>query len=324
MKLSLVFGCILLAGQCAWSGTITHQSGISQIEISGVLQVESTDAKDDGLVSVYALWGTQDTPEARTAARSGAQEMAVNARIDDKFRYSATDFSNVLSQASYIINVEPESLFVRNSGLSFVLPASYLEVTSTAEIPYITLETVLIADLRLCLAIACSSSDAIFHMQANLDASHRNFNWSVSVDGDPTLDLTSLRNPTVTDMGVGTFTRTVNVVFPTFEGHVDGRIVPVGSPVTVEYIMQVRARGFGATNIGIAAINDPFLLSTDPVHLAHSVTLTLTQAEANVPEPRSFLLCLVPLGLLLWRRLEAARVCDPKESSPRGSGKTHD
>ena len=198
MKNRLALGWILLVGQCAWAGVITHQSGISQVEIGCVLQVESTDAKDDGRVSVYALWGSQTTPEARTAARSGSHEMAVNARIDDKLRFSNTDFSTVLSQSTYTVNVDPDNLFVRHAGLSFVLPASYLEVTSTGEIS-VTLETVLLADLRLCFATACSSTDAIFHMQANLDASYRAFNWAAVVEGDSSLDLTPLRNPTVTD-----------------------------------------------------------------------------------------------------------------------------
>ena len=209
MKNRLALGWILLVGQCAWTGVITHQSGISQIEIGGLRQVESTDAKNDGRVSVYALWGSRNTPEARTAARSGSHEMAVNARIDDKLRFSNTDFSTVLSQSTYTVNVDPDNLFVRHAELDFVLPASYLEITSTAEIPFISLATVLLVDLRLCFETACSSTDAIFHMQANLDASYQAFNWSAVADGHSSLDLTPLRNPTVTD--THGFARPVNV-----------------------------------------------------------------------------------------------------------------
>src|SRR5215475_12222188 len=97
---------MVLAAVYAQAATIvTTQSGVSQVEIAGIKQVESSDAKTDGFVSVFAIWGTQSTPEARTAARSGAHEMAANARIDDKGQFSRTNFSTVLSQASYSISL---------------------------------------------------------------------------------------------------------------------------------------------------------------------------------------------------------------------------
>ncbi|MBI3683416.1 MAG: hypothetical protein HY235_23835 [Acidobacteria bacterium] len=136
----------------------TTQSGISQIEIAGSLVTESSDAKTDGFVSVFALFGSLTTPEARTAARSGAHEMAVNAKPDDKFLFSFTDFSNVLSQAYYSIESAPENVFLNHGALDFVLPASYLEVTSNAESPRNEVEAVLLADLRVCFSSLCPST----------------------------------------------------------------------------------------------------------------------------------------------------------------------
>jgi hypothetical protein len=116
---------MLLAAVCSRAAQIvTTQSGISQVEIAGIRVAESSDAKTDGFVSVFALWGTQSTPEARTAARSGSHEMAANARIDDKMQFSRTDFSTVLSQASYSIQLAADNLFVHDAVVDFVLPPS--------------------------------------------------------------------------------------------------------------------------------------------------------------------------------------------------------
>ena len=170
--------------------------------------------------------------------------MAANARIDDKLMFSRTNFSTVLSQASYSITLAADNLFVRNAVVDFVLPPSYLEVTSTAEVPFIALDTVLLADLRVCFAVACTLSDTRFHLQANLEASYQNFNWAANATGDSSLDLTPLRNSTITDVGGGrtNFLRTTNVAFPLFQGHLDLGVVPNGTPLTLEYIMQARVR----------------------------------------------------------------------------------
>jgi len=82
----------------------------------------------------------------------------------------------------------------------------------------------------------------------------------------------------------------VNVGFSAYTGHLDLGIIPVGSPVTVEYIMQTRASGVGVGNIAIAAINDPFLLDTDPVQPG-----ALTFVASPVPEPGTGLLSLLGL-----------------------------
>ena len=86
-------GLLLLVPNLATAGPIvmTYQSGISQVEIGHVTVAESSDADNNGRVSVFAITGTRTTPEARTAARSSSTEMAANARIDDKLTFSRTD-----------------------------------------------------------------------------------------------------------------------------------------------------------------------------------------------------------------------------------------
>jgi len=52
--------------------------------------------------------------------------MAANARIDDKGRYSRTNFSTVLSQASYSITLAADNLFVHQAVVDFLVSAAKL------------------------------------------------------------------------------------------------------------------------------------------------------------------------------------------------------
>jgi hypothetical protein len=303
---SLGFVLLVTSHAGATPIVITTQSGISQVEIANVKVAESSDAQTDGSVSVFAISGTQTTPEARTAARSSPTGIAANARIDDKGRFSRTDWSLVLSQADYDITLAPDNVFVNDAIIDFVLPLSYMEVTSNAETRQAMLNASFLADLRICFANACTSSDSVFHIQANLEASWEHFSWSVIATGDPQLDLTPLRNPTITDDGTGGFLRTTNVEFPMFHGHLDLGRVPVGLPVTAEYVMQARTWGPGFSNIAISSMNDPFLLATDPIQQFAPLTLTLSPEDDPtspdpIPEPASLLLCATGVALGLRR-----------------------
>src|SRR5215831_4801063 len=92
------------------------------------------------------------------------------------------------------------------------------------------------------------------------------------------------------------------VTFPLFQDHLDLGIVPNGTPLTLEYIMQARASGLGDTNIGISSINDPFVLSADPVQRFDPLTLTVTDIAADVPEPGTWLLCLSGVAIPVFQR----------------------
>src|SRR5437016_13809305 len=213
------------------------------------------DAKTDGRVSVFAISGTQSTPEARTAARSSSQEIAANARIDDKLKFSGTDFSLVLSQANYNPQLAPDNAFVRHASIDFVLPPSYLEITSSIELPNASLDTVFLGDLRVCFAVACGPTDSVFHIQADLEASASSQAHSATVTGNPQLDLTPLLNPVLTFTDAG-FLHTWNLAFPLYQGHLDMGTVPPGTPLTVEYLLQARASGVLRANIAISSVND--------------------------------------------------------------------
>jgi hypothetical protein len=299
--LCLAFAVVAPDGPLAAAVIRTEQSGSSSIEVGGVEVERSGDAAVDGRVSVFAIEGTFTTPESRTAARASASEIAVNAKLDDKHLFSGTPWTLTLSQAVYTIRADSSAL-VSRAELDFHLPPAYLEVTSNAEFAQSTLEVTLQAQLAVCFQSSCGASDARFFLQDILEASYQSYQHGPNVRGDPSLDLAPLRNPTVTDTGFGQgFYRTVNVSFPEFSGHLDLGLVPAGDPITVEYLLQVRASGIGRDNVAIAAINDPFTLATDPVRLGAPLVLSLTE----IPEPGTAALVAVGGGLLAALRRRA-------------------
>jgi hypothetical protein len=97
-------------------------------------------------------------------------------------------------------------------------------------------------------------------------------------------------------LGPDFFLRTTTIDFPAFHGHLDLGLIPAGVPLTVEYQMQARGSGLLLANIGLAAINDPFLLSTDPVQPGVALDLAVAPA-APVPAPATWMLLLAGLAL---------------------------
>ena len=278
----------------------TVQSGSSTIRIDGAIVADESDAKNDGRVSTVAIFGNANTPEVRTAARSSFDgELAANVRMDDKNRFSFTRVTETISAATLAIHSAPDNALLRRASLDFVLPPSFMEVTSNAELPLNALEMVLLADLRVCLGTICGLSDSRFSFQSALTASWQGFQNNVQASGDPQLDLDPLRNPLVSDNGGPNqgFLRTTTIDFDAFHGHLDLGLVPASSPLTVEYQLQARGSGQLAANIGLAGINDPFLLDSDPVQ-AGILTLTFEPAVAAVPEPQTWALLVGGLALM--------------------------
>ena len=291
----------------------TVQSGTSTISIDGNIVADQSDAATDGRVSVTAFFGNVNTPEVRTAARSAFNgELAANVRMDDKNQFSFTNVTETISAATLAFHFPPDNALLRRASLDFTLPPSFMEVTSNAELPDNELEMVLFADLRVCFATICGLGDSRFGFQSILTASWRGFTHSTAANGDPTLDLDPLRHPVITD-NPGGFLRTTTLDFAAFHGHLDLGLVPTTAPLTVEYQLQTRGRGRMAANIGLAGINDPFVLDTDPVQ-AGALTLTFTPVAA-VPQPRTWVLVGGGFALVsLARRSGAGRT---RKSSPR-------
>jgi len=279
----------------------TEQAGVSTIRVNFAIVAEDSAATIDDRVSVFAIFGGPTTPEVRTAARSSfTGELAANVRMDDKSEFSFTPVETI-SSATLIVHVAPDSVFVRRAELDFFLPPSFLEVTSNAELPGNALEMSILADLRVCFATFCGGGDSQFNFQSRLTASWLSFTEFSSATGNASLDLTPLQNPTVTEVsGPLDFLRTVTLDFPAFQGHLDLGLIPPGLPLRVEYQMQARGEGVLAHNIGLSAINDPFLLSTDPVSPGVAMTLALGP-PTTVPGPATLILLMAGLGVTAAR-----------------------
>ena len=262
----------------------TVQSGASTVRVNGNIVADDSDAQTGGRVSTVAIFGTASTPEVRTAARSAFNgELAANVRMDDKNRFSHTNVTETISAATLSYHSAPDNALLRHASLDFTLPPSFVEVTNFGEVPSNALEMVLFADLRVCFATICSSGDSLFGFQSILTASFQSFAWSASATGDPSLNLDALRHPVITDGITAPFERTTTLDFAAFHGHLDLGLVPAGSPLTVEYQLQTRGSGVLLANIGLAGINDPFILDTDPVSAA---ALALTLGPYNYPAIR--------------------------------------
>jgi hypothetical protein len=287
----------IIAVVTASAAGITSQSASSYIEAGGTEQARQDVASTNGFASSQAIWPAgNNIPQGRTAARSGDTEIAANAGVfSDLFTMRPIDLA--LSQATYIVQLPP-ILTPQTAALQVYLPPSYVEIVNNAELQFNEMHALFFAELRVCLTATCTIGDRQFYFQVNADGSYRNMNHSIQVSGNPSLDLSPLQNPTVTDTSGG-FLRTYLVEFPDFTGVLDLGLVPGGSTLTVEYVLQARANGIAQFNSAIAAINDPFLVDTDPVLSGAPLLLTTSAATADVPEPSTALLC-GPAAIALW------------------------
>jgi hypothetical protein len=273
----------------------THQSASSQVDADGTTQVRDDDAADEGFASSQAIWPPGDAsqlPQARTAARSREAEIAANARVfSDTF--SRRFFDLALSQAVYAIDVD-HSVVAFDAGIDFFVPPSYVEIVTNAELRFDELNSTFVANLEVCHSAFCTLSDSVFYFQVDAGGSFAQTTHSMILNGDPSIDLTPLMHPPVSDTTSGLL-RTYLVEFPAFRGHVDLERQLADVPLRVEYILQARAWGQTGLNSAIASINDPFLLDTDPVQQGPPLLLTLTP----VPEPAAGIMLLIGMATML-------------------------
>ena len=296
----------VLATVCAaQAGVVVHPSATSEIRTSPGTQATQSQATSGTPAASQAIWPASPTnAQARTAARSSALEIGANALITDS-AFTRLNFDEVISAASYAITATPEFL---NSGslIEFYLPPSYLEVESNLELPNNTMEVLLLANLEVCFRSVCTKE---FFFQSIATASYNNQNFSTLLSGNPMLDLTALDNPQVSlTPSSDLFLRTYLVEFPDYAGSFDFGAVPVGESVEVRYQIQARAKGLAAFNHAIAAINDPFTVTTDPIRQGTPLSLTFTgSATESVPEPSTVLLSLTGLMAFAVRRMNHFR-----------------
>jgi len=304
MKLEITVATLLLLllARPGMSAPIeTTQFGLSRISLDHVDVAEEQDEQIEGRVSVFARSDGLTAPRVSTAARSGfSGEMAANVSMDDKLLFSGTDVL-VISKARFEIEVAPDNAFARRAALDFFLPPSLLEATSTEEVPDSDILLELGAVLRVCFALIACPTSSVFEFDVRLAGSWRFVRTDVSAEGDAALDLSPLRNPTVTDVGgpnAGVrFLRTTTVEFEAFHGHLDLGLIPPGQPLRVEYSMEATGSAIRLLgNVGLAAINDPFLLDTDPVQPGVPLNLSVTP-RAAVPMPAAWKLLVGGLAL---------------------------
>ncbi len=296
---------LLAAAIAAHAGAVTYQSATSTVRSNNVLQVDQGQAALEGRADSQGIWpGSPTNAQARTAARSRAAEIGANAMILDT-AFTRLPFDEVISAATYNVFIGAEFV-AGDATVEFYLPPSYLEVLSNGELPTNEMEVLLYANLSVCFTTGCLSADQRFLFQAIANASANNQTHSIIAQGDPALDLTPMRNPTVTF--TPGFLSTYLVEFPEFFGTLQITNIPAGLPLRVEYQIQARAKGLAAFNHAIAAINDPFTVTTDPIRQGTPITVTFTGAAVDpVPEPSSAILLLAGIVTFVFRRMNHFR-----------------
>lgn len=308
----------LLAAAPAEATVTNAQSADAGVIVNGRMVANDRQTAESGNASALARFRTIRSAEARGAGRSSVRgEIAANVRLDDRRTYSFLDV-DALGNSGYSISVEPDSVFVRRATFDFALPPSFLEVTSNAEFPDNLLEMSISATLRACYEVSfCAvTSENLFSFKARLRANYLGIeSLDIDVSGAAGLDLGALRTPVITDTGnapvAGStpFFRTVTVDFSAFTGQIDLGELPVGTPLTIEYDLRTRGLGQLIDNIGLAGINDPFVLDTDPLPPGRAPSLTLTPVDmpVHVSAPGPLALVGLGLGALMWMRRPGQR-----------------
>ena len=295
----MAFALIAAAAQIALHGAVivtptVHADSEAALTYRGVTYSPQQSVNGVSFVSTQALAGAPGTPEARTAGRVGGTAIAVNARLDDKFLYSFTDFSLNQSSVEYAGTILKVTGAAEDVHVHFVLPLSYVETSTNEELNHQHVEPAIFAKItsRFCTDAFCNGTDIDqFDFQAFLDDTFTSTTHAAFVTAQAGLDISALQHPTLTDSTVFDVAhlinvRTVHMEFGLFEGDLDLGSLSVGQSMEFSYTMQARVTGTGAANVGIASINDPFFFDTDPVTAGAPITVP-NAIVGSVPEPGS-------------------------------------
>jgi len=310
---------LLFAAAGARAGTIfaspdLHADSTSNFVYLGTTYQAQSSVNAIDAVSSQALSGTFATPEARTAARVNGSEIAVNARLDGKQLFSQTNIDTDQSSAVYSAVLTNLGGTAQDILLNFFIPPSYVETTMNGELRQISVNPFIDAfiDVARCTSFtSCDPGTQIFMFQAFLDSTYASQTEGDVVDAPPGLDVSALRNPTITDTSdrIGPYHHTVHMGFNAYSGTLDLGTLSSGQFMQFTYTMQARVNGVAASTVGIASINDPFFFDTDPVQPGSPISISSVDVTATAPEPSAFLLAGAALtaGALMSLRRRAAR-----------------
>jgi PEP-CTERM motif len=255
--------------------------------------------------SSQALAGYSTTPEARTAARAGPHDFAVNARLDGKIFFDSTVIEDNGSTAVYETNLLNIGGAAEHVSMTFFLPQIFVETTTNAELQFVHVSPAAFALIETqTVSVSGNVGQLVTHFSfgAFLDDTFRSSTSGYNVTAQPGLDVSPLRNPTFTDSGLSGFLRTRNLEFDPFVGDLDLGILNAGDSITVKYTMQARALGAAAFTVGIASINDPFFFDSDPVTAGAPYTISSLPVATPVPEPGTLALAASAALVVLARR----------------------
>lgn len=311
LTILLAFGARLSEGALIVTGVNLHTDSNANFSFRGTFYHDRMSFDDSVASSSRALAGTISTPEARTAARLSAGEIAVNARLDGKDFFDHTDIQENTSFAVYDATIFKASGSAEHIFLHFLLPRSYVETTTNDELLSASVNSAILASVETTFISAAGVQDPSvkqFDFVGSLDSTFKSFGVVDKATGQAGLDLSPLLNPTLTDHTVfdanlGLKLRTMHLEFAPFEGVLDLGMLSAGQSVKFKYSMDALDTGIAAATVGIASINDPFFFDSDPVSRGAPIVIEGAAVDGAVPEPSSLVLCaLGGMALLGFRK----------------------
>ncbi len=269
----------------------TSQSAIAEIFVDNVSAGFDTNTRQFGLADSLASTGSLFTQGARAAGRAAHNEFAANAQFAHDGSLFFHDFSAGAGATIAIVAVNP---LPGNVQFDFFLPPTELEFSTFGEFPTQEYHATASATILIEFTTPMGNHvEAHFNFDAELTGTYAdiptltpNVTATATVEDDSGthdagMDLSPLFAPFITRQENGS-NRTINATFPSFIGLLDIGQVSGNSAVRVTYVIDADVRGFGARTHALAAINDPFALSSEPVMMG---TTIFPVGGEIVPEP---------------------------------------